>query len=201
MLQQFDRLMSRRPHFFQSIMVRAHMRARAFARDERGVTIVEFGILAIPFFTLIFAVLETAMVFFASAVLDSAVEDASRWVLTGRAQSANWDINTFRDRLCDSTFGLFGSDCAEIKIKVSVINTFAAATLTAPQTCQTTPTPQCTWTLVDGFQPGVGRDIVQVQAYYRWPLVVVLPYFNLKDQPDNYRLLSGVRVFRNEPFT
>ena len=201
MLQRIDRPMSRRPSFFQSIMARAQARARAFARDERGVTIIEFGILAIPFFTLILAILETAMVFFASAVLDSAVEDASRWVLTGRAQAANWDINTFRDRVCDSTFGLFGNDCAEIKIKVSIVGTFAAATLTSPQTCQTTPTPQCTWTLTEGFQPGVGRDIVQVQAYYRWPLIVVLPYFNLKDQPDNFRLISGVRVFRNEPFT
>ena len=33
--------------------------------------------------------------------------------------------------------------------------------MTSPQTCQTTPTPQCTWTLTEGFQPGVGRDIVQ----------------------------------------
>jgi hypothetical protein len=30
---------------------------------------------------------------------------------------------------------------------------------------------------------------------------VVLPYFNLKNQPDNYRLISAVRVFRNEPYT
>jgi hypothetical protein len=29
---------------------------------------------------------------------------------------------------------------------------------------------------------------------------VSLPYFNLKNQPDNYRLLGATRVFRNEPF-
>ena len=47
----------------------------------------------------------------------------------------------------------------------------------------------------------MGRSIIQVSAYYRWPLMVVLPYFNLKNQPDNFRLLTAIRVFRNEPFT
>jgi hypothetical protein len=30
--------------------------------------------------------------------------------------------------------------------------------------------------------------------------MIVMPYFNLKNQPDNYRLISAIRVFRNEPF-
>ena len=38
--------------------------------------------------------------------------------------------------------------------------------------------------------------MIQVSAYYRWPILVVLPYFNLKNQPDNYRLISAIRVFR-----
>ena len=48
--------------------------------------------------------------------------------------------------------------------------------------------------------PGSGGSVVQVTAYYRWPLVIVLPYFNLANQPDNARLLAATRVFRNEPF-
>ena len=47
---------------------------------------------------------------------------------------------------------------------------------------------------------GVGRSVMQVSAYYRYLLLVVLPYFNLKNQPDNYRLISAIRVFRNEPY-
>ena len=99
--------------------------------------------------------------------------------------------------VCESTFDLF--DCAEIKIKVNTITDFSSATMASPVVTPCTTT--CTWQIVDGFQGGVGRDIVQVQAYYKWPLIVVLPYFNLKDQPDNYRLISAVRVWRNEPFS
>ena len=73
---------------------------------------------------------------------------------------------------------------------------------TAPtvQDCTTTPTT-CTWSFTEAFNGGQGRDVIQVSAYYRWPLIVVLPYFNLKNQPDNYRLISAIRVFRNEPFS
>ena len=58
----------------------------------------------------------------------------------------------------------------------------------------------CELTLVEDWDPGGKRAVVQVFAYYRWPLLINLPYFNLKNQPDNYRLIGSTRVFRNEPF-
>jgi Flp pilus assembly protein TadG len=172
---------------------------RMFARDERGVTAIEFGLLALPFFTLIFAIIQTAIMFLGMQVLDSAVEDASRMVKTGRAQNASYTMSDFRNLVCGYTFNLF--DCSQIKLKVETISNFSSVN-TAPtvQTCTTTPAT-CTWTFTEAFNGGVGRDVIQVSAYYRWPLIVVLPYFNLKNQPDNYRLISAIRVFRNEPFS
>jgi hypothetical protein len=41
---------------------------------------------------------------------------------------------------------------------------------------------------------------MQLTVYYRYKLFLVLPYFNLKNQPDDYRLISAMRVFRNEPY-
>ncbi len=170
------------------------------ARDDRGVTAVEFGILALPFFTIIFAILETTMVFLASQVLDSAVEDASRMIRTGRAQAANYDMDDFRDLMCGYTFNLF--DCSAIRIKVAKINSFSSTTTSnAVQSCDYTTTKTCDWTLAQDFTPGTGREVIQVFAYYRWPLLINLPYFNFRNQPDNYRLIGGTRVFRNEPFT
>ncbi len=170
---------------------------RAFVRDEQGVTAIEFGLLALPFFTIIFAILQTAILFLGMQVLDSAVEDASRMIRTGRAQAANYQMTNFRTLLCASTFNLF--DCSQIKLKVAVITSFSnTSTTPTVQTCNVTT---CTWSFTEEYTPGVGRSVVQVTAYYRWPLLVVLPYFNLKNQPDNYRLISAVRVFRNEPFS
>lgn len=172
-------------------------RGRAFARDDRGVTAIEFGLLALPFFTVILAVLQTAIMFLGMQVLDSAVEDASRMVKTGRAQNASYTMTEFRDLVCQYTFNLF--DCSQIKLKVAVISDFSSVS-TNP-TVQTCDALTCTWSFTEAFNGGVGRDVIQVTAYYRWPLMVKLPYFNLSNQPDNYRLISAIRVFRNEPFS
>ena len=189
--------MSRKPSLLRRLFAPAIARGRNFSRDDRGVTAIEFAILGVPFFTIIFAILETAMVFFAGQVLDSAVEDASRLVKTGRAQAASYNLTNFRTLMCGYTFNLFG-DCSQIKIKVAKITNFtSASTALTVQTCTATT---CTWTITEGFVPGAGREVVQVFAYYRWPLLINLPYFNLKNQPDNYRMLASTRAFRNEPF-
>jgi hypothetical protein len=173
-------------------------RACEFGRDERGVTAIEFGILALPFFTIIFAIIQTAIVFLATQVLDSAVEDAARRVRTGEA--ASYTDTNFRDYMCGYTFGLFG-DCSGLQIQSKILTTgFSGASNSIPQTCNTTT---CTWTSGwAGYGSGstTCRAVMQVTVYYRYPLLVVLPYFNLKNQPDNYRLISAMRVFRNEPY-
>ena len=170
-------------------------RGHDLARDTAGVTAVEFGLLALPFFTIIFAILETAVVFLAGQVLDSAVEDAGRMVRTGRAQNAGFTITEFRNQLCGLTFGLF--DCSKIRIHVSTIGSFGAA---APPPVQDCDEESCEWSEDEAYEAGARRQVVQVAAYYRWPLVVNLPYFTLRNQPDSYRLLAAVTVFRNEPF-
>jgi len=168
---------------------------RAFVRDERGVTAVEFGVLALPFFTIILAIIQTAIMFLATQVLDSALEDASRRVRTG--QAAAYTLTDFRNYMCGYTFNLL--DCSQIKLKSQVISSFSSATINP--TVQTCTASTCTWSITEAFDPGVGRSVMQVSAYYRYPLLVVLPYFNLKNQPDNYRLISAIRVFRNEPYS
>ncbi len=157
---------------------------------------IEFALLGMPFFTIIFATIETAMVFFAGQVLDSAVQDSSRLIRTGQAQTASFNTASFKAALCTRLYGLF--NCANVKIEVHVINSFATATATPP--VQTTCGATCNWTIVENFQPGVGKQLIMVQAYYKWPLLITFPGFNLKNQPDNFRLLSAIRVFRNEPF-
>ena len=47
--------------------------ARRFARAQDGAAAVEFALVAAPFLALIFAILETALVFFAGQTLEAAV--------------------------------------------------------------------------------------------------------------------------------
>jgi Flp pilus assembly protein TadG len=184
-------------HSIDRFLAPARRRAGEFARDERGVTAIEFGVLALPFFTLILAIIQTAVMFLATQVLDSALEEASRKIRTG--EGAAYSLEDFRTYMCGYTFNLL--NCDDILLKSKVIAGFGSVDLTpSVETCDTT---SCTLnpSVPGDFNAGSGRSVMQVSAYYRYPLVVVLPYFNLKNQPDNYRLISAVRVFRNEPFT
>lgn len=173
------------------VLSRLRRRAKAFGRDSKGATAVEFALLALPFFTIIFAILETAIVFLASQVLETAVEDSTRLLRTGQAQS--YSAANYRTAICDRLFSMF--NCAQLKIKVSVVNSFASATVTPPLDPSTG-----NWTMAEAFAPGASSSILLVQAYYKWPTLIDFGGFNLQTQSDGTRLLSAVRVLRNEPY-
>ncbi|HEV7277227.1 MAG TPA: TadE/TadG family type IV pilus assembly protein [Devosiaceae bacterium] len=164
---------------------------------------VEFALLALPFFTIIAAILETALVFLAGQILESAVHDSSRLLRTGQAQNAEFDADDYRAAICDGLYGLFDCNSGRMRVKVEVLDGFsdASAAISPPvsSACSTDP-DACDWTTAETFDAGVGSDIVVVQTYYKWPTLVDLPWFNLADQAGGDRLLSGIRVFRNEPF-
>jgi len=189
----------RKRPWFQRLLSPVIGRGRALAHDQAGATAIEFGILALPFFTIIFAIVETSMVFFAGQILDSAVNDASRRLRTREAQSAGETAADFRASICENLFGLF--DCADtdkLRIKVSEVSAFSGARPTGPMACNADKT-ECTWTLVESYNAGQAASVLLVEAYYKWPTIVNLPGFDLANLPDGTRLLSAVRVFRNEP--
>ena len=61
-------------------------RARNFLICTRGATAVEFALVAAPFFALLIAILQTALIFLAQQVLQTATTEAARLVMTGQAQ-------------------------------------------------------------------------------------------------------------------
>src|SRR3954464_11708332 len=89
---------------------------RRFACGEEGVAAVEFGIVAAPFLALLFAIMETALVFFAGQVLETAVADSARMIMTGQAQALGWDDVKFKADACKRTNGLF--NCPDLQIDV-----------------------------------------------------------------------------------
>lgn len=174
---------------------------RAFLRDERGATAIEVGLLALPFFSIIGAILETSVVFLSGQVLDSAVHDTSRFIRTGQMQSST--IDAFRTGMCDRLYGLF--DCTKLHIEVQTLGTFNAASITPPVnfTCKDEDKnkPVCTdWTRPEGYTAGTQSSIMVVQVYYKWPIMLNLGGMTLGNLPSGERVLGGATVFKNEPF-
>ncbi len=159
---------------------------RRFRDDAAGATAIEFAIVALPFFTLMFAIIETAIVFFAGQALETATADAARLIMTGQAQQQNFSQDQFRQQVCDRMRGLI--DCEALKVDV---RTYAAFAGSAPRPDEDEQ-PQ--------YAPGIGGDIVVVRASYEWPLVTSLVGLSLADRPDGKRLIAATAAFRNEPF-
>ena len=171
------------------------MRAvRRFRRSRRGSAAVEFALVAPIFFALLFALIETALVFFASQLLETATQDSARTIMTGQAQSAAYTQAQFKTDLCSRLNTLF--DCANsIYIDVqSYGNTFPASMsnqIDASKNFNTSMT----------YNPGKQGDIVVVRVFYQWPLFVTGLGYNIANLANGKRLLMGTAAFRNEPYT
>jgi len=174
-------------------------RRRDFLRDQRGVTAIEFGLLALPFFSIIGAILETSVVFLSGQILDSAVQDASRLIRTGQVQTANYTIEKFRTNMCDRLYGLF--TCSGLHIEVQMLTSFNAANIKPPVDFSCTTEEQCDWIRPEVYAAGVGSSIMVVQVYYKWPVMLNLGGMTLANLPTGDRVLGAASVFRNEPFS
>jgi Flp pilus assembly protein TadG len=61
-----------------------------FIRRDEATTTIEFGLLVAPFIAALFAILQTALVFFAGQTLETAAAASARLVFTGQAQTNGW---------------------------------------------------------------------------------------------------------------
>lgn len=166
--------------------------AARFGAAREGATIVEFALIALPFFALLMAILETGLMFFAGQTLDTSVGLAARMIRTGQAQEMGFDADRFREEVCRVAGVVMR--CDGIKLDVKVFPDF--------QTIDLTPGIGDGGDVDDagfGYEPGHGEDIVVVRAFYNWPVYANILGFTL-DSGNGSHLLSTTVAFRNEPF-
>jgi Flp pilus assembly protein TadG len=185
------------PTSFKRRLKRLARRAspRRFLRHQSGASAVEFGLILLPFLALMFAIMETALVFFADQTLQTAVADSARLIMTGQAQNGSFQQSDFKNAVCARVYGLF--DCANgIYVNVQTYSSFGAITYTPPLDAQGhLVTSNFT------YQPGGPGDIVVVQLFYKWPIYVSLMNLgNLSNMSGSNRLLVATAAFRNEPY-
>jgi Flp pilus assembly protein TadG len=167
--------------------------ARRFARQQDGAAAIEFGLIAAPFLALIFAIMETAMVFFAGQSLEAAVAVSSRLIMTGQAQTGGFTQAAFKTAVCNNIVALF--DCAnKLYVNVQNYSDFNSATATPPYNNGQLDTTKMQ------YQPGAQGSVVVVSLYYQWPIYVSLLSNNLSNQSGNNRLLVATAAFKNEPY-
>lgn len=178
-------------------------RWRGLARDQRGATLVEFGLLAPFFFAIVGAILETSVVLLSGQILDSAVQDVGRLIRTGQAQGTIVSDADFREEICARLYGLFPNCDAKLFVDVQTIANFDSASISAPVkwTCEVGDETCAAWTREPAYTAGAGSSIMLLQVYYKWPLMLSMFDATMSNLPTGERLLGASTVFRNEPFS
>jgi Flp pilus assembly protein TadG len=175
---------------------------RRFRRNRRGSAAVEFALVAPVFFALLFAIIETAMMFFASQVLETITQDSARAILTGQAQSGATCAaggvatpcaqGTFGTYVCSQIPALF--TCGNLYIDVESYSSFSNVVINSQI--------DSNQNFINNMQylPGGPGDVVVVRLFYQWPLFVTGLGYNISNLSGGKRLLVATAAFRNEPY-
>ncbi|HLJ00535.1 MAG TPA: TadE/TadG family type IV pilus assembly protein [Bradyrhizobium sp.] len=167
---------------------------RRFGRNRRGSAAVEFALVAPLFFALLFAIIETGIMFFASQVLETVTQESARQILTGQAQGANYQSwSNFRDNVvCPQIPALL--TCANISVDVESYPAFSNVVLTNHVNNGNFDPSGL------GYNPGGPGSTVVVQLFYQWPLIVTGLGYNISNLNGHQRLLIATAAFQNEPY-
>jgi len=170
-------------------------RRRSFVRAKDGSAAVEFSLIAMPFFFLMFAMIETAMIYVAQTSLDMAVSDAQRLLRTGEAQSSSMSQTAMRNVVCDRFQQFLPGDCdTQLWLDVDSFPDLGAVSATSPIRNGAVDPAQI------NYSPGGPEAVVLIRAYYAW--TIQTPLFNsiLANYGSNQRLLSSTTLMRVEPY-
>lgn len=166
-------------------------------RDEKGITAIEFAMVAPPFLMLLYGIIGVGLYFFTTFTLENALEQAARLIRTGQAQSSGMTAAQFAQEVCDRAPGFV--DCTG-KLRVSVKN-FNEWTQITNATLPTCLDAGGNLTNATSYTPGGSGEVVLVWVCYEWDFSRYIPFLNLSDMGNGSRLIQAATTFRTEPYT
>ncbi len=163
---------------------------------QSGLAAVEFGLVALPLFAILVAIIQIAIVFLAQNELETAVEKTARTLLTGQVQQNGLTQAQFISTVCANLPALF--TCSGVMVDLETAGSFASANTSTP-TLKYNSKGQVTNTWQ--FQSGGAETIMVLRVIYQFPVMSGPLGFNLANLPNGARLLMASAVFQVEPYS
>lgn len=168
----------------------------AFRRSRDGSAAMEFAMLAIPYFMVIFAIIETFVAFAAEELVSNGVDTISRQMRTGQITfnlgrtTDVADVKAFRQRFCNEVSILIQCSATEVAtpdklwLDVRTVTNFSDIPTTIPMNATGLDTTAMQ------YNPGGSGTKNMVRAYYKWQVItdLVRPYIT------PYRTTTGARL-------
>lgn len=166
-------------------------RVRRLAKDKSGVTAIEFAMVAPVFFFLVFAIIETALLYFTATVMNGEVASTARAIRTGSLQQLDDPEDAFYEALCSNLGHVL--DCSKVIVDVRTFANFDDLTFD-PYLDEEGE--------ADGaeFDPGAAGEVVLIRIAYKYNIIT--PYLAEFLAPDGTGrvMLQAAAAFQNEPF-
>ncbi|MFK0385349.1 TadE/TadG family type IV pilus assembly protein [Agrobacterium sp. NPDC090273] len=185
----------------------ALLRKLRVSRD--GAAAIEFAILAIPYFLVVFAIIETFIALMAEQVIVNATDTMSRRLRTGQI-SSTITKEDFRQSFCKEISIMMTCSADEIKQEQKLyIDLRSFATF---KDIPTTIALKANGQYYDldksqfGFKPGGPETINMLRVYYRWRVVadIIRPYLTKVRPADgsmpSHFLIVATDAYMNEKY-
>jgi len=178
--------------------------AKRFHKDEDGATAIEFAFVALPFFILLFGIMELAIVFFINSALVHSTSEAGRHIRVGNFQACG-GADEFKALVCRNMKGL--GNCWQ-NVRIDVVEGASFKTISLPEIPPVLPrTPDPSGTSVvpqtpNGlFSDTNAGDTIVIRAVLHYRLALP-PLLTRLDSPrgSGARTMVATTAFRNEPF-
>lgn len=177
---------------------------RRFRREEGGALAVEFGLIAPIFLGLLFGIIEIALMFWTTQVLETAVGNAARQIYTGTFQESSGNnpsgagynsataLSNFKATVCSNVTALF--NCNNL---VSVdVQRVSGSTWSAPSSPVTNGVYDPS---TFGYNPPGNDEICVVRAAMEYPVYVNLLGY-ATGLRNGKRLIMASAAFKTEPY-
>lgn len=183
-------------------------RLRKLSKDESGITAIEFAMVAGPFLFLLFGIISVGFYFFVAFSLERAVDEASRVIRTGQAQTQQPNPMTsaeFKTLVCSKLPPFMKARCSgggdKIRVHVQNFANFNGA----PASC-TNVGGQLIPANGQQYSPGGASSVVLVTICFEWEFTQTLANMTYWITPTNARMANGSTllrsstVFTSEPY-
>jgi len=166
-----------------------------FVRNRKGSTAIEFTVLAIPFFMLVFAVLESSISFAAQQVMANAADDIARQFRTGQIKANDFSKQEVRDLICDRMQIVVSPGCPGLEVDFQTYPTFSEAAKVRVEF----DNGDLDTTDFD-ILPGDAMSKNMLRVFYRWPVITDFMRKSMASLPDGKTLHFASVTWQNEPY-
>lgn len=159
----------------------------------RGVAMLEFSLLLMPFLVLLFAIVEVILTFTAQQILIDATSQIAREIKIGKLTSDNLSREVLIRRICSHIEVILSPNCSEIEVDIKSYDKFSAV--------PTSPPLNAVGDVNAGafsISPGGTGSINHMQVLYRRKVLVDFVSQRLSTLKDGKILIYAADVWRNE---